>query len=152
MKEQYLINARIINPINDTDEIGGLIIDDQGKKLQETDYIIDTLINDESSILEEVKEKVESVNNLISSNDLDTLIKRKRGRPKKIKKVVTIEVEKTEKTGGSKKHRKKLIGTYKTGENKIKNLYKSGNLDVFFYINNNRKRKKVDINSSRINL
>jgi dihydroorotase len=31
MKEQYLINARIINPINDTDEIGGLIIDDQGK-------------------------------------------------------------------------------------------------------------------------
>jgi len=31
MKEQYLINARIINPVNDTDEIGGLIIDDQGK-------------------------------------------------------------------------------------------------------------------------
>ena len=31
MKEQYLINARIINPINDTDEVGGLIIDDQGK-------------------------------------------------------------------------------------------------------------------------
>ena len=31
MKEQYLINARVINPINDTDEIGGLIIDDQGK-------------------------------------------------------------------------------------------------------------------------
>ena len=125
------------------------IIDDQGKKLQETDYIIDSLINDESSILEEVKEKVESVDNLISSNDLDTLIKKKRGRPKKAKKVITIEVEKT---GGSKKHRKILIGTYKTGENKIKNLYKSGNLDVFFYINNNRKRKKVDINSSRINL
>ena len=130
------------------------IIDDQGKKLQETDYIIDTLINDESSILEEVKEKVESVDNLISSNDLDTLIKRKRGRPRKIKKVVTIEVEKTEKTektGGSKKNKKKLIGTYKTSENKITNLYKSGNLDVFFYINNNRKRKRVDLNSSRIN-
>jgi len=123
------------------------IIDDQGKKLQETDYIIDTLINDESSILEEVKEKVESVDNLISSNNLDTLIKPKKSN--KTKKVVTIEVEKT---GGSKKHKKILIGTYKTGKNKIKNLYKSGNLDVFFYINNNRKRKKVDINSSRINL
>ncbi len=125
------------------------IIDDQGKKLQETDNIIDQLINDENSILEEVSGKVESVNNLISSNDLDTLVKGKRGRPKKTKKVITVEVEKT---GGSKrKQRKMLIGTYKTGKNQIKNLYRSGNSDVFFYINNNRKRKKIDINSNRIN-
>ena len=125
------------------------IIDEQGKKLQETDNIIDQLINDENSILEEVSGKVESVNNLISSNDLDTLVKGKRGRPKKTKKVITVEVEKT---GGSKrKQRKMLIGTYKTGKNQIKNLYRSGNSDVFFYINNNRKRKKININSNRIN-
>jgi len=124
------------------------IIDDQGKKLQETDYIIDQLINDENSILEEVKEKVEDVNNLISSNDLDTLIKPK--KTNKVKKVVTVEIEKT---GGSKrKQRKMLIGTYKTGKNQIKNLYRSGNLDVFFYINDNKKRKRVDIDSTRINL
>jgi len=30
MKEKYLINARIIDPKNDLDEIGGLIIDDKG--------------------------------------------------------------------------------------------------------------------------
>jgi hypothetical protein len=126
------------------------IIDDQGKKLQETDYIIDTLINDENSILEEVSEKVKSVDDLISSNDLDTLIKRKRGRPSKVKKVITVEIEKT---GGSKrKQRKMLIGTYKTGKNQIKNLYRSGNLDVFFYINNNKKRKRVDFDSTRISL
>ena len=40
MKEKYLINARIIDPKNNIDEIGGLIIDskgqikDVGKKLQ----------------------------------------------------------------------------------------------------------------------
>lgn len=124
------------------------IIDDQGKKLQETDNIIDQLINDENSILEEVSGKVESVNNLISSNDLDTLVKSKKSN--KTKKVITVEVEKT---GGSKrKQRKMLIGTYKTGKNQIKNLYRSGNSDIFFYINNNRKRKKIDINSNRINL
>jgi hypothetical protein len=124
------------------------IIDDQGKKLQETDYIIDTLINDENSILEEVSGKVDDVNNLISSNNLDALIKPKTS--KKEKKVITIEVEKT---GGSKrKQRKMLIGTYKTGKNQIKNLYRSGNLDVFFYINDNKKRKKIDMNSDRINL
>jgi hypothetical protein len=124
------------------------IIDDQGKKLQETDYIIDTLINDENSILEEVSGKVDDVNNLISSNNLDALIKPKTS--KKEKKVITIEVEKT---GGSKRKQKKmLIGTYKTGKNQIKNLYRSGNLDVFFYINDNKKRKKVDMDSARINL
>ena len=42
MKEQYLINARIINPVNDTDEIGGLIIDDQGK-IKASGKIIDEL-------------------------------------------------------------------------------------------------------------
>jgi len=31
MKEKYLINARIIDPKNQMDEIGGLIIDDNGK-------------------------------------------------------------------------------------------------------------------------
>jgi len=31
MKEKYLINARIIDPKNDLDEIGGLIIDSKGK-------------------------------------------------------------------------------------------------------------------------
>ena len=31
MKEKYLINARIIDPKNDLDEIGGLIIDSNGK-------------------------------------------------------------------------------------------------------------------------
>ncbi len=30
MKEKYLINARIIDPKNDIDEIGGLIIDSKG--------------------------------------------------------------------------------------------------------------------------
>jgi len=30
MKEKYLINARIIDPINDLDETGGLIIDSKG--------------------------------------------------------------------------------------------------------------------------
>ena len=30
MKEKYLINARIIDPKNDLDEIGGLIIDSKG--------------------------------------------------------------------------------------------------------------------------
>ena len=30
MKEKYLINARIIDPKNDLDEIGGLIIDAKG--------------------------------------------------------------------------------------------------------------------------
>jgi hypothetical protein len=124
------------------------IIDDQGKKLQETDYIIDTLINDENSILEEVSEKVKSVDDLISSNDLDTLVKPKKSN--KVKKVITVEVEKT---GGSKRnHKKILIGTYKTGKNQIKNLYRSGNLDVFFYINNNKKRKRVDFDSTRISL
>ena len=124
------------------------IIDDQGKKLQETDYIIDTLINDENSILEEVSGKVDDVNNLISSNNLDTLVKPKTSN--KVKKVITVEIEKT---GGSKRKQKKmLIGTYKTGKNQIKNLYRSGNLDVFFYINDNKKRKKVDMDSDRINL
>ena len=127
------------------------IIDDQGKKLQETDYIIDTLINDENSILEEVSGKVDDVNNLVSSNNLDTLVKPKTSN--KVKKVITVEIEKTEKTGGSKRKQKKmLIGTYKTGKNQIKNLYRSGNLDVFFYINDNKKRKKVDMDSDRINL
>jgi len=124
------------------------IIDDQGKKLEETDSIIDALINDESSILEEVSDKVESVNNLISSNDLDTLIKKKRGRPKKRKKVVTVEVEES-KIGGKKKCKKMLIGTYTITKNKTKNLYKMG--DIFYYVNDNNKRKKVDCNSSRIN-
>ena len=31
MKEKYLINARIIDPKNQMDEIGGLIIDVNGK-------------------------------------------------------------------------------------------------------------------------
>ena len=31
MKEKYLINARIIDPKNQIDEIGGLIIDTKGK-------------------------------------------------------------------------------------------------------------------------
>ena len=31
MKEKYLINARIIDPKNQMDEIGGLIIDINGK-------------------------------------------------------------------------------------------------------------------------
>ena len=31
MKEKYLINARIIDPNNQMDEIGGLIIDVDGK-------------------------------------------------------------------------------------------------------------------------
>ena len=30
MKEKYLINARIIDPKNDLDEMGGLIIDSNG--------------------------------------------------------------------------------------------------------------------------
>ena len=30
MKEKYLINARIIDPASDIDEIGGLIIDSKG--------------------------------------------------------------------------------------------------------------------------
>ena len=30
MSEQYLINARIIDPKNQLDEIGGLIIDEKG--------------------------------------------------------------------------------------------------------------------------
>ena len=30
MKEKYLINARIIDPKNNLDEIGGLIIDNEG--------------------------------------------------------------------------------------------------------------------------
>ena len=30
MKEKYLINARIIDPKNDLDEMGGLIIDSKG--------------------------------------------------------------------------------------------------------------------------
>ena len=30
MKEKYLINARIIDPKNNLDEIGGLIIDSKG--------------------------------------------------------------------------------------------------------------------------
>ena len=30
MKEKYLINARIIDPKNNIDEIGGLIIDEKG--------------------------------------------------------------------------------------------------------------------------
>ena len=30
MKEKYLINARIVDPKNDLDEIGGLIIDSKG--------------------------------------------------------------------------------------------------------------------------
>ena len=31
MEKQYLINGRIINPTNQIDEIGGLIIDNEGK-------------------------------------------------------------------------------------------------------------------------
>ena len=31
MKEKYLINARIIDPKNQMDEIGGLVIDANGK-------------------------------------------------------------------------------------------------------------------------
>ena len=31
MKEKYLINARIVDPKNQIDEIGGLIIDSKGK-------------------------------------------------------------------------------------------------------------------------
>ena len=30
MKEKYLINARILDPINNIDEMGGLIIDSNG--------------------------------------------------------------------------------------------------------------------------
>ena len=30
MKEKYLINARIVDPKNHVDEIGGLIIDEKG--------------------------------------------------------------------------------------------------------------------------
>ena len=30
MKEKYLINARIIDPKNDLDEVGGVIIDSKG--------------------------------------------------------------------------------------------------------------------------
>ena len=31
MEKKYLINGRIINPINQIDEIGGLIINNEGK-------------------------------------------------------------------------------------------------------------------------
>ena len=79
---------------------------------------------------------------------MDTLIKKKRGRPKKRKKVVTVEVEES-KIGGKKKCKKMLIGTYTITKNKTKNLYKMG--DIFYYVNDNNKRKKVDCNSSRIN-
>ena len=31
MKEKFFINARIIDPSQDIDEVGGLIVDDNGK-------------------------------------------------------------------------------------------------------------------------
>ena len=31
MKEKYFINARIVDPSQNLDEIGGLIVDDKGK-------------------------------------------------------------------------------------------------------------------------
>ena len=31
MKEKYFINARIIDPSQNLDEVGGLIVDDKGK-------------------------------------------------------------------------------------------------------------------------
>ena len=47
MKEKYLVNARLIDPKNDMDIVGGLIINEKGfKKPQEEEGAFKTLLTE----------------------------------------------------------------------------------------------------------
>jgi len=137
LPEVSLLSAEIANLLK--------IIDDQGKQLKSTDNMIDKLIEDENAILEHVSNKVEDINSIISTNNLDTSVKKQKSIKKK--KIVTVEIETISK-GGSKKQKKQIIGKYKISNHKSTYLYRQE--EIFFYINENKKRKKVDTNSLKI--
>ena len=120
------------------------IIEEQGNHLSQTDTLIDQLIQDESTLLDSVSTKIDDVNKMIEANDLHVHAKKKNSKTTTKKTVKTVTEEQT---GGS--NRKYYVGQYLTGGSS-KSLYKLVAKDVYFYITQNNKKKRVDINSSRI--
>jgi hypothetical protein len=128
------------------------IIEEQGNHLSQTDTLIDQLIQDETTLLDSVSTKIDDVNKMIEANDLHVHAKKKKKKTttttKNTVKTVTEEQgEPEEQTGGS--NQKYYVGKYQTGGSST-NLYKLSGKDVYFYITQNNKKKRVDINSSRI--
>jgi len=126
------------------------IIEEQGNHLNQTDTLIDQLILDESTLLDNVSTKIDDVNRMIQANDLDVYAKK--NKPKTV--TTTKTTQKTETTevqdGGNIK--KYYVGKYTTGNKQDKNLYKLVGKSIYYYINNFNKKKRVDINSSRITM
>ena len=131
------------------------IIEEQGNHLSQTDTLIDQLIQDETTLLDSVSTKIDDVNRMIEANDLHVHAKKKKKKTTKTTKntvkTVTEEQEnqenQEEQTGGS--NQKYYVGQYQTGGSST-NLYKLIGKDVYFYITKNNKKKRININSSRI--
>ena len=123
------------------------IIEEQGNHLNETDGLIDQLIKDEATLLNSVTDQIDDVNRMIEANDLEVYSKKK--KDKTTVKVTTKRTETTEsQEGGSLK--KYYVGKYTTGKYKNKMLYKLVGKPIYFYVNDLNRKKRVDINSSRI--
>ncbi len=120
------------------------IIEEQGNHLSQTDTLIDQLIQDESTLLDSVSTKIDDVNKMIEANDLHVHAKKKKSKTTTKKTVKTVTEEQT---GGS--NTKYYVGQYLT-KGSSKSLYKLVGKDVYFYITENNKKKRIDINSSRI--
>jgi hypothetical protein len=125
------------------------IIEEQGNHLNETDGLIDQLIKDETTLLDSVTDQIDDVNRMIEANDLDVYSKKKKA--KTTVKVTTKRTETTESQEGGALN-KYYVGKYTTGKNQNKMLYKLIGKPIYFYINDLNKKKRVDINSSRITM
>ncbi len=130
------------------------IIEEQGNHLSQTDTLIDQLIQDESTLLDNVSDKIADVNRMIEANDLEVHSKKKNTKSTTTTKTTTKTVTEDEnqeqlQTGGSIKN-KYSVANYITGTGKQKLLWRIGMTDTYFYVNDFNKKKRVDVNSSRI--
>ena len=130
------------------------IIEEQGNHLSQTDTLIDQLIQDESTLLDNVSDKIADVNRMIEANDLEVHSKKKNTKSTTTTKTTTKTVTEDEneeqlQTGGSIKN-KYYVANYITGTGKQKALWRIGMTDTYFYVNDFNKKKRVDVNSSRI--
>lgn len=138
------------------------IINEQGQHLQQTDELIDQLIVDENTILQDVSAKVDDVNSIIQVNDLDIKTRMKKNERKKTvtparplpppnqqtPPTIQLTIQQPAQTAG-RRNRDVVIGKYKSTDG-IKTLYRHDKTKSFYYITKNNNRKKIDINSSRV--
>ena len=138
------------------------IINEQGQHLQQTDELIDQLIIDENTILQDVSAKVDDVNSIIQVNDLDTKTRKKKNEKKttvtpaqplpqpnqQAPPAIQLTIQQPAQTAG-RRNRDVIIGKYKSTDG-IKRLYRHHKTKSFYYITKKNNKKKIDIYSSRV--